>query len=74
LNVLTINEENRLRQKVQQLTAQRQDDIEPLKKQMQTMFSVFSDIFEKPPEEIQKAEMVQLFLRRMRELDKAKQQ
>jgi hypothetical protein len=38
LDVLTINEENRLRQKVQLLTAQRQDDIEPLRKQMQTMF------------------------------------
>jgi hypothetical protein len=33
------------------------------------MFSVFSDIFTKPPEEIEKAETVQLFLRRMRAIN-----
>jgi hypothetical protein len=77
LDALTINEENRLRQKVKQLTAQSQDDIAAINKRLQDIEaankrtkdfnSLFSDI---PREEIEKPDNVALVIRRMRELDK----
>src|SRR5215208_4024976 len=48
MDVLTINEENRLMRKVQELTSQWDDDIKKLRREMDAITSLFKDMIVKP--------------------------
>ena len=48
MDYLTINEENKLRQKVQELTIQKQDELKTLRRDMNAITSLFKDMLDNP--------------------------